>query len=142
MFRKMLSLLGDVAVFGLSSALGQIISFLLLPLYTRQLSTADYGDVAQLQILYALFAPWPTWDDLLRSSVLSNREDEGERKTLINTAMASVLGMTLLLLAVLVIASPILGRYFSRRRFSSSIRLMMISARRAAVTDPAIGPPL
>src|SRR5579871_4332250 len=99
MFRKMLSLLGDVAVFGLSSALGQILNFLLLPLYTRQLSTSDYGDFAQLQILYLLFAPLA---NLGMTTALFRfyraTKDETERSALVNTAMASVLGMSLLLL--------------------------------------------
>ncbi len=136
MFRKMLSLLGDVAVFGLSSALGQILNFLLLPLYTRQLSTSDYGDFAQLQILYLLFAPLA---NLGMTTALFRfyraTKDETERSALVNTAMASVLGMSLLLLAILAFLTPFLSKFFFGEAVSLGlIQLMLVSAACAAIT--------
>lgn len=57
MLRKLLSLLSDAAVYGVSNMLGQLIGFLLLPLYTRFLSPADYGIVAMLTMVMMLFGP-------------------------------------------------------------------------------------
>ena len=43
MFKKLLSLLSDVAVYGISGLLSQLIGFLLLPVYTNYLTPVDQG---------------------------------------------------------------------------------------------------
>jgi O-antigen/teichoic acid export membrane protein len=46
-------LLGQTAIYGLSSIVGRLLNFLLVPLYTRYFSTVEYGETT---ILYAYVA--------------------------------------------------------------------------------------
>ncbi|MET2984689.1 lipopolysaccharide biosynthesis protein [Aureibaculum conchae] len=47
----------DTFTYGFASFLGQIIGFLLLPIYTTHLSTKDYGIMAMLTFISLFFAP-------------------------------------------------------------------------------------
>ena len=46
-------LLGQTAIYGLSSIVGRLLNYLLVPLYTRYFTTSEYGDVT---IMYAYAA--------------------------------------------------------------------------------------
>ncbi|MGB1932459.1 MAG: lipopolysaccharide biosynthesis protein [Flavobacteriales bacterium] len=46
-------LLGQTAIYGLSSIVGRLLNYLLVPLYTRYFTTSEYGDVT---LLYAYAA--------------------------------------------------------------------------------------
>ncbi|MBL6658267.1 MAG: polysaccharide biosynthesis protein [Flavobacteriales bacterium] len=46
-------LLGQTAIYGLSSIVGRLLNYLLVPLYTRYFTTSEYGDVT---LLYAYVA--------------------------------------------------------------------------------------
>lgn len=48
-------LVGETAIYGLSSIIGRALNFLLVPIYTRVLNTAEYGEVAELYALVGLF---------------------------------------------------------------------------------------
>ena len=54
---KLLSLLSDSAVYGISSLLSQVIGFLLLPLYTRYLTPTDQGVIAMVAVVTAFVTP-------------------------------------------------------------------------------------
>lgn len=56
-FHRLLELLSDSFVYGLSNLLAQIAGFLLLPLYTRHLTPADYGILAMLNVITMTFTP-------------------------------------------------------------------------------------
>jgi O-antigen/teichoic acid export membrane protein len=60
MLRKLLSLLSDSVIYGASNMLSQIVGFFLLPLYTKTLTTQEYGVISMLQISGMLFAPIAT----------------------------------------------------------------------------------
>ena len=47
-------LLGQTAIYGLSSIVGRLLNYLLVPLYTRYFTTSEYGDVT-LFYAYAAF---------------------------------------------------------------------------------------
>ena len=57
MLRKLLDLLSDAAVYGISSMLSRIVGLALLPLLTRYLTPADYGVVIMLGVVGMLFVP-------------------------------------------------------------------------------------
>jgi len=54
---KFRELATDSATYGASNVLGRVITFLLLPLYTRYLDTSAYGALAMLNLLGMLFIP-------------------------------------------------------------------------------------
>ncbi len=86
MLRKFLSLLSDVAVYGASSLLGQLINFLLLPVYLAYIDPAHNGAYFMIMNVLMFFTPLTNLgminavfrrfnlekDDLLRSQVLSS----------------------------------------------------------------------
>src|SRR3974390_3018772 len=57
MLRKLLSLLSDAAVYGASSLLGQLINFLLLPVYMRYIDPTDNGAYVLIVNVMVFFAP-------------------------------------------------------------------------------------
>src|SRR5262245_44430017 len=106
MFRKLLSFLSDSAVYGVSGVLGQVAGFLLLPLYTRCLSTADYGASAQLQILFALFVPIANLG--MSNSIFRNfstTQDKDRLRRLMSTALLSVVVSSVLCLVIGLVCS-------------------------------------
>src|SRR4051794_4564013 len=101
MLRKLLSLLSDVAVYGVSSLLGQVIGFLLLPLYTRYLTPKDQGVVAMMAIVTLLFGPLA---NLGMTNAIFRRfnleKAPGERRRVLSSGLVSVLVSSLALLVV------------------------------------------
>jgi O-antigen/teichoic acid export membrane protein len=57
MFKRLKDLLSDSAIYGSSDILQKVVGFLLLPLYTRYLTTSDYGILAMLLVVTVLFKP-------------------------------------------------------------------------------------
>lgn len=95
-------LLGQSVVYGLGSVAGSMVSFLLIPLYTHHLSPAEYGTLeailATYQIGLILFA-WGMASSLY-GTYYARCRDEGERRTLVTTAVAMVLAVAGLMAAV------------------------------------------
>ena len=109
MLSKLLSLLGDVAVYGISSLLSQLIGFLLLPLYTRYLSPADQGLVAMVVTVTTFFGPLA---NLGMTNAIFRRfnleKGEQERGRTLSTGLISVTVSSLVLLGVtMIFAGPI-----------------------------------
>ena len=103
MFRKLLSLLSDAAVYGVSNVLSQVIGFLLLPLYTRFLTPADYGIVAMLTMVMTLFGPLA---NLGMTNAVFRRfnqaKDPATCRTVLGTGLVSVIFGSLALLVATV----------------------------------------
>ncbi len=57
MLKTLKDLTKDTFTYGFASVLGQIIGFLLLPIYTTHLSTKDYGVMAMITFISLFFAP-------------------------------------------------------------------------------------
>jgi len=57
MLKTLKNLTKDTFTYGFASVLGQIIGFLLLPIYTTHLSTKDYGVMAMITFISMFFAP-------------------------------------------------------------------------------------
>lgn len=106
MQKKLLALLSDAAVYGLTSVLSQVITFFLLPLYTSYLGPGDYGIVAMLALTSAVYQPLA---NLGLSSAIFRRfnttKDEGERQLVLSSALFAVLGTSTLLFATAAVAS-------------------------------------
>lgn len=105
MFKKLLDLLKDSATYGASKLIAQVIGLLLLPVYTRYLSPADYGIAAMLGIFTALFAPIA---NLGMSNAVFRRfstsQNEDERAEVLSTGLLSVIIATIVL-ALIVFAA-------------------------------------
>jgi len=82
-------LLGQTAVYGLSSIIGRILGYLLVPLYTRVLSEAAYGSVIELYSYIALILIFLTYG--LETAFFRFAESTGKPKTVFSTAFISIL---------------------------------------------------
>jgi O-antigen/teichoic acid export membrane protein len=101
MWRKLLSFASDVTFYGLGTVIGQIVSFLMLPLYTRYLSPVDYGVLAMLSVASMLFlaiAPFGVGEALFRRFNRSKEITDQERS--FSTAVLSVFATTSALVIV------------------------------------------
>jgi O-antigen/teichoic acid export membrane protein len=88
MLRKIGGLAADSSIYGIGTFLGQLISFVLLPFYTRALSPYDYGVLAMLGILTTVTAPFCVLG--INSSVFRffhKYPDREKRARLLSTAL-------------------------------------------------------
>jgi O-antigen/teichoic acid export membrane protein len=93
-------LAGETAIYGLSSILGRLLYFLLVPLYVRIFSPADYGIVADLFSFVGLMLIFFTYRFetayFRYSSDTQNRKEEVYSTALISIAASSVVLASLL----------------------------------------------
>lgn len=137
MMRRILGLLSDSAVYGFSSLIGQVVGFLLLPLYTRFLSPADYGVLAMLAIVTMLFGPVA---NLGMTSAIFRRfhreKHELRRQTVSVTGLVSVaLASAALLLATQLLAPAIAALVVGDVDKSPLVRLTLLSVALASVSE-------
>ena len=130
MFRKLLSLLSDAAVYGISSLLSQLIGFLLLPVYTRFLTPDDFGVIGMLSIVTLSFSPLA---NLGMTNAIFRRfsleKDENARSQVLSTGLCSVAISSLLLLSVsFVFAEGIARLTVGNADATPLVRLSLLSA--------------
>ena len=98
MFRKLLNFLSDSFIYGLSGIFAQLVNFFLLPIYTRYLTLEDYGTLALLAILNAIFIPVACMG--LSPAIFRFYREEGiDRKVLLSTGVFSVVLSSVVLLS-------------------------------------------
>lgn len=136
MLRKLLDLLSDAAVYGISSMLSRIVGLALLPLLTRYLTPADYGVVIMLGVVGMLFAPL---GNLGMTNAIFRRfnleKDPQARASVLGTGLVSVTCSSLVMLAIgMLVAGPI-ARFIIGD--ASAVALVRVSLLAAAAT--AIG---
>ncbi len=130
MLRKLQSLASDSMIYGASSALGQMINFLLVPMYTHHLSEADFGVWAMLNIALMLFVPLA---NLGMSNTVFRRfntcKDDEERQEVLSTGLFSVLGSTLLLgVLCLTFVAPLTDMFINRADGVLLMQLTIVTA--------------
>lgn len=86
----------------------QLITFFLLPLYTSILSTEEYGTVDLLNTLVSLLLPIVTFqvEQALFRGLIDVRDSEKEKKTIISTAIFSVIVQCIVYLIIFFVISP------------------------------------
>jgi O-antigen/teichoic acid export membrane protein len=103
-------LASDSLIYGLGSVANQALAFLLLPLYTRYLTPADYGTLALVSALggvIALFATLGIYSGLLRIFFLY--EADAERADVVSTAWAFTGVASVVVGSALFAATPALA---------------------------------
>jgi O-antigen/teichoic acid export membrane protein len=101
-------LLGETALYGMSSILGRMLSYLLVPLYTSVFVPAEYGIVTELYAYTAFFNVVYTYGlETAYFRFASRNQNEGK---IFSTAFNSILLSSILLSVLLVIfATPIVN---------------------------------
>ena len=115
-------------IYGLGGLTQRIVAVLLLPLYTRHLSPADYGEIEALVALSAVvFA-------LLRAGIQSSffrfyfqAEDERARQTVVRTSFWFTMGAaTAALVAGVALAGPISTALFGSSESANLVRAAFV----------------
>jgi O-antigen/teichoic acid export membrane protein len=135
MFRKLLALLSDTMIYGLSGSLSRLVGLLLLPFLTDYLSPADFGVVFMLSIVGMLFVPLA---NLGMTNALFRRfnqsTDPAARALVLCTGLSSVACSTLTVLAVsLLLAGPISQVMVGDESSTSLVQLTLLGAASASI---------
>jgi O-antigen/teichoic acid export membrane protein len=101
-------LAGQTAIYGLSSILGRVISYLLIPLYTRVFIPSEYGISNELYAYSSLLLVLVTYG--METAFFRFSEMEKDRSKVYSTALISLLASTVLFIIItLALARPVAG---------------------------------
>lgn len=81
-------LLGQTAIYGLSSIVGRLLNFLLVPIYTRYFSPSAYGEVTLLYAYVAFFVVLLVYG--METSFFRFSQNQEDSKKVFNTSLISV----------------------------------------------------
>jgi O-antigen/teichoic acid export membrane protein len=102
----------DTMIYGIGVVLSRAVSFFMLPVYTRYLTTTDYGIVNLLDmtidISYILFTAGMSAG---MSLFYFQAKSDQERADIVRTSFALEMGLTLIGTAVLLLVSPWVWQY-------------------------------
>jgi O-antigen/teichoic acid export membrane protein len=142
MLKRILDLLGDSLAYGVSGLLGQLIGFLLLPLYSRLLTPSDYGVLAMLAFLPQMFT-------LLAASGVKSAvykqfykiPSDAHRRIVLSTAAVSVLLSCSVILLVSLLSAKLIARWLVGDESAMDlVRLSLVSAAITTLVDiPLVG---
>ncbi|MDA8956693.1 oligosaccharide flippase family protein [Flavobacteriales bacterium] len=82
-------LLGQTAIYGLSSIVGRLLNFLLVPLYTRYFTTVEYGETTILYAYVAFFVVILTYG--METAFFRFSHLETDKKKVYSTTLLSIL---------------------------------------------------
>lgn len=100
-------LAGETAVYGISSIVGRVLNYLLVPIYTAVFATSEYGIVTELYAYVAFFLVLYTYGMETAYFRYANMEGHEEKKVY-NTALSSIfLSSIILSLLLILLATPI-----------------------------------
>ncbi len=129
MFQKIRELSKHLAIYGSGDVAIQALNFLLLPLYVKYLTKADYGVLALLASVEAtvkLFFRWGVDGAFMR--FWYDCTDDEERQRLSSTLFLFLLGANGVLLVVSLIASPFLsGRLLQSEGYTLALQLVLLN---------------
>ncbi len=94
-------LVGQTAVYGLSSIIGRILGYLLVPIYTRVLAEEIYGEVAELYSYIALILIVLTYG--METSFFRFAKSTGDRQRVFGTAFVSIFTTSIFFLLLISI---------------------------------------
>jgi len=129
MFRQLLRLSRHSIVYGLGATASRVVAFFLIPVYTRYLTPADYGDLeifqTTLSILSIIFAMGLA-AALFRSYF--DYDDEEKRKTVVGTVFLFLTGTSLLFLLILMaLAGNFSALFFGSIEYAFYFRVIFLT---------------
>jgi O-antigen/teichoic acid export membrane protein len=129
LFQKIRELSKHLAIYGSGDVAIQALNFLLLPLYVKYLSKADYGVLALLASVEAtvkLFFRWGVDGAFMR--FWYDCTDERERQRLASTLFLFLLGANGVLLVLSLVASPFLSsRLLQSEGYTLALQLVLLN---------------
>jgi O-antigen/teichoic acid export membrane protein len=104
----MKSLAKDTALYGLSSIIGKLLNWLLVPLYVVKVSDYEFGEVTQLYAWTALLIVFLTYGIETGFFRFANKDDDSDPQLVYGTCMTSIWTTTAIFLAlVFLFLNPI-----------------------------------
>jgi O-antigen/teichoic acid export membrane protein len=129
MLKKLLDLLSDAAVYGISSMLTRLVGLLLLPILTQYLTRQEYGVLMMLGIVSSLFLPL---GNLGMTNAIFRRfnleKDPRARGGVLSTGLLSVAISSLALLGVALASAPYVSRIIGGECTPDMVRLSLLGA--------------
>lgn len=125
---RLSALAKNLAIYGLGDVATSIVSFLLLPLYVRFLSPADYGAIGLLlavEVVAKIVFRWGVDASFMR--FYYDCESEADRQRLASTLFWFLAAVNGVILAGLLIAAPWLAALFGLEPYLWPLRLVMIN---------------
>lgn len=132
MYKRLLTFLSDSFVYGLSGVFAQLVNFLLLPIYTRFLTLEDYGTLALLAILSAVFIPVAGMG-LSPAIFRFYREPDVDNNNLLSTGVFTVSLSAILLLAITLYFADSIENILLSANTKESVLLVQITLVSAAL---------
>ena len=128
--KKVSSLLSDGIAYGGSNLIGQVINFVLLPLYTRFLTPTDYGVIAILAIWNMIFSPIANHG--MTSAIFrffNTNKDPQKRSEVLFSGVISVLISSILLGGIcLLMASPLTAVFLKDLQYVGLFKLTIYTS--------------
>lgn len=108
------TLLKNTAIITIGKLCTQAITFFLLPLYTSILSTEEYGTVDLLNTLVSLLLPVVTFqvEQAVFRKLIDNRDKERNKKSIISTALISVVIQCGIYLCIFLSIAPFVNNEY------------------------------
>ena len=94
-------LAGQAAIYGLSSIVGRLLNYLLVPLYTRVLITSEYGIVTEMLAYVSIL--WVILTYGMETTFFRFSESEKDKPLVYHTAIVSLLFTSILFVVVVLI---------------------------------------
>jgi O-antigen/teichoic acid export membrane protein len=95
-------LFGDVAIYGLSSIVGRLLNYLLVPLYTFVfINPADYGVVSELYAWLAFFIVILTFG--METAFFKFIQNEEDKKNVFSTAFSALLSLNVVFFVLILL---------------------------------------
>jgi O-antigen/teichoic acid export membrane protein len=94
-------LLGQTAVYGLSSILGRMMNFLLVPLYTSFFAASDYGVISQLYALVAFLMVFLTFG--METSYFRFMQNKPDKELVYRNSFLTVFGLNILFFVIILL---------------------------------------
>lgn len=118
-------LAGQTAIYGLSSILGRLLNYLLVPLYTRVFETGEYGVVTQFYAYAAFLNIVFTYG--LETAFFRFSQTENNRPQVYSTALISLLlTSAAFFLVITFFAGPIAASFVAADQLDSHLPLYVI----------------
>ena len=111
-------LAGQTAIYGLSSVIGRLLNYLLVPLYTRYFLPEEYGVVTEVYAYVAFLVVILTYG--LETAFFRFSEKENNTRIVYSTALISLISSSIIELRKTCILAPfaILSLWDSSREYS------------------------
>ena len=102
-------LLSQTAIYGLSSVVGRLLNYLLVPLYTRYFLPAEYGVVTELYAYVAFLVIVLTYG--LETAFFRFSQKDNDTKVVYSTALISLLVSSVIFVALMFVSSTSIANW-------------------------------